>query len=869
MARNLRLFCIPPWILLAAILAAPLAGQSRDPRDTALFREMKVQDPDSFFIPPLILKHVIQLPSPWQDPLGPDQAVAAGPVREVTVRDGAVEVVTAAMRLTVAQEGGGLHFVVCRLDAGPNEIFPPLAIKERQPRQPLFYESDEREIRILSRVQPGVLCRFSRADGSIEVPWGPAGEPRSDRYRAVYSKSDKRLAILSTLDARDHVYGLGMKTGLLDRRDQNFIMWNFDGYGYNVSKDPIYASIPFYLLTTGEGKGCRGVYVDDTSDVTFDFGRTYPGWTAFSTVNGQAGFYVFRAPRMADVLRAYQDLTGVFQLPPVWALGYHQSAHTYFPESRVMDIARGLRDRNLPCDALYLDIIHQDGYRPFTWNKEYFPDPGAMIRKLHELGFRVIPIVDPGIKVDQDYPVFQEGRAKDYFLRVDDGRLYAGNIWPGYSVFPDFLQAGCRDWWSHWHETYLRQGVDAFKNDMSEPATFNGTWSMLAYDEGTKMPGFLEQSTLHENVVSRSREWGSVPHRFFHNVYGLYESVATWNAQERFDQRRPFVLMRNTSATGQKTTYIWTGDSLSDWPSLRLSVQLLLSLNLSGFPICGADNGGFGGRCTPELYTRWTEFSAFSPFFRTHYFYVEQCLDKEPWAFGPETEAVVGRYIRLRYRLLPYLYTAVWRARDRKEPLLQPLFFRWEDDPAAYTADSQYLWGDDFLVAPVVDAGARGRFVYLPRGAWYDFWTDQAIASAGESRYVDAPLDTIPVYVRAGAIVPAMEPGRNTADFPPRRVILESYLADGVAAGELYLDDGATRDHVRGRWTLCRFRLQQAGPALNLTLESSGPRRFLPRQLVVRARGAAGGCRTLRFQGREIPLQADGECLVAEIASVD
>jgi len=821
--------------VIAVLVGGLLTGQARDPRDTELYREMKIQNPSDLFIPPLILKHVVQLPSQWQDPLGPGQRLDPGRVLRVSRQDTAVVVESEQFTTTITLEGETVHLVWRRNDPAA-KIIPSLTLKEHLPPHDLRVEETPEAIVLTHPASQRPLARVWRDDSAIDLFWSEAPGSAPDRFRAVYSKLDGRIYVLSTLRPEDHIYGLGMKTGAFDKRDQSFIMWNYDQYGYYESKDPVYASVPFYVQTGEDGRSCRGLFVDDASDVMLDFGYTRPGWNSFSTVNGQAACYYFGDGRLPRVLAAYQDLTGVFPLPPLWALGYHQSAHTYFPEARLLQLARTFRDKNLPCDALYLDIIHQDGYRPFTWNAEHFPQPGAMIAKLHELGFKVLTIIDPGIKVDEDYPVFQEGRREGFFLRTEDGRLYANNIWPGYSVFPDFLQPGCRDWWARWHEVYLRQGVDAFKNDMSEPATFNKAWSTLQWDETTDRPSFLEEGTLDDFVVSRGGPAGDVPHRFFHNVYGRYESVATW----------------------QKTTYIWTGDTSSDWPSLRLNIQILLNLNLSGYPISGVDNGGFGGRTTPELFTRWTEFSTFSSFFRTHYFYVEQCLDKEPWSYGPEVEAVIARYIRLRYRLLPYLYTSVWQARQLKQPLLKPLFLGWEADPKAYAAPYQYLWGDDFLVAPVVEPGAKGRFAYLPAGEWYDFWDESRVVSTGESRFVEAPLDKIPVWVRAGRIIPEMEPGRNTADFPPAVITLKAYLLDGRAEGLLYLDDGTSRDYRKGEWAACRFHLEAKEGLLELRTDFQGRRRFAPRQLQLRVLGLVDGCTRLRYRGREVDLVASG-----------
>ncbi|MBP7865389.1 MAG: glycoside hydrolase family 31 protein [Acidobacteria bacterium] len=836
-----------------------------DPKTTDLYKEMKVSNPDEVFIPPLILRHVIQLPTPWADPLAESQAVPAGSVLNVRNDGPAVVVETGAFALRFTLEGKALHVVARRKSADHGDVHPGLAVKD--PGQALALHVVDSPDRIAlfapSRGAPTPpVCTVLRKDASLEVPRGKG----VDRFRFVHSRQDGRIYVISPLHPEDRVYGLGMKAGSLNRAGQKFVMWNSDAYGYHESKDPLYASIPFYLQTRCKGDGARGVFVDDASDVEFDFGFSRRGESFFSTANAQADFYLFAGAALPDVVADYQALTGTAALPPAWALGYHQSSHTYFPEKRLLDLAREFRDRKVPCDAFYLDIIHQDQYRPFTWNAAHFPDPKGMIEKLHGMGLKVLTIVDPGIQLNEDYPVFNEGRKEGYFLKTLDGKLYANNIWPGYSAFPDFLQAKCRQWWADRHRAYLDVGVDAFKNDMSEPATFNKAWSMIRYDETTKMPGPLVEGTLDENVVSRSPDFGTVPHRFFHNAYGLYEGMATWKAQADYDGRRPFVLMRNTFASGQRYSAIWTGDILSDWPSLRHSIQLLLSLNLSGFPVCGADNGGFGGRCTPELFARWTQFSCFSPFFRTHYFFVEQCIPKEPWTFGPEVEKIAVDCIRLRYRLFPYLYTSLRTSLQERRPLMQPVFFRHEADPAAWDAAQQYYWGDDFLVAPVTEPGATGRAVYLPAGRWYDFWTGVDLESKGESRYVDAPLEKIPVFIRGGSIVPSMEPGENTAAFPASRIVLDCYLGQGTAEGRLYQDDGKTRACVeQGKWTLLRFSLTEKAGDPTLEVRREGVPDFAPKRLLVRLHGAGKGLKNLGFNGKSNPLTVRNGIPEAEI----
>ena len=856
----------------AALLALGAAALARSgesdtvPRDTELFRQMRLTDPASVHVPSLPMKRIVQLPNRAPDPLADAHVTRAGAVRRVQATEGGMVVETEGFLLTLTVQGEGLHVTARRQGAADAEVYPALAFKERLPRPAVVVREDADAV-TLARADSGAeVARVLRADGTIELPPAAAGAAR-DRYSVVHSRLDGRVYVVSPLAADERLYGLGMKGGALDRRGRRYTMWNTDKFAHTEDFDPIYASVPFLLRKAGPG--ARGLFVDDASDVVFDLGHTRAGEALVSTTSAQADFHLFAAPRVAGVIAAYQALTGTAPLPPVWALGYHQSAHTYFPAARVLEVAETFRKKGIPADALYLDIVHQDQYRPFTWNAEHFPDPQGLIARLHGLGFKVVTIVNPGIQANDGYSAYIEGRDRGLFLRAGDGRIYVNNVWPGYSAFPDFLQPEARAWWAGLHGTYLDQGVDGFKNDMSEPATFMKDWATLRYDEKTDMPGPLEAGTLEDHVVSRSAPFGTRPHRAWHNAYSLYQSEATARALAERDGRRPFVLMRNTFSSGQRFATIWTGDVAADFPSLRNTVQLLLSLGLSGFPVSGADNGGFVGRTTPELMLRWTAQSVFSPYFRTHYFWVDQSIDKEPWSFGPEVEAQLAALIRVRYRLLPYLYTSLRDSIDRRAPLMAPLFLGHEDDPAAWDVTDQYTWGDAFLVAPVLEPGVRSRAVYLPKGKWYDFWTGEALASAGETRRIAAPVERIPVFVRAGTIVPTMEPPASTAGaFPLRHVILDAWpAADGSAAGTVYLDDGATRDYAAGRSARAGFRLTRTGQELRLELDATGDRSFLPARMTLRVRGwtAATGPARVRFGGADFPLRATDGAGEAEI----
>ncbi|HXR04983.1 MAG TPA: glycoside hydrolase family 31 protein [Verrucomicrobiae bacterium] len=608
----------------------------------------------------------------------------------------------------------------------------------------------------------------------------------------------------------EHVYGFGEKNGKLDKRGwklggYNYVMWNSDTFAHDSSTDPIYVSVPFYLVVR-HGQA-HGIFLDDTWRSTFDVGRERPDLLTFGAEGGDLDYYFINGPDPKKVLERYTALTGRMPLPPLWSLGFNQCRYSYYPESKVRWIADTFREKQIPADVLWLDIHYQDNFKPFTWDHKRFPDPKKMIADLRAQGFRVVCIVDPHPKAEQGYAPYDGGMAGNYFVKNPDGSVYEAPVWPsladknpGPSVFPDFSNPAARAWWGTLYEDFLELGVAGIWNDMDEPAVFN-----------------TPRGTMPLDVVFNN-EGQPATHREIHNVYGQLTSRATFEGLSRLrPNERPFVLTRASFAGGQRYAAVWTGDNTSDWTSLRQSISTLLGLGLSGFPFAGCDLGGFDGAPSDELYTRWLQAGVFFPFMRSHSTWGSP--DKEPWSFDYRHEIINKHAIELRYELLPYIYHAMQEASQTGVPALRPLFLEFPDDEKVAGTDDEFLFGEDLLVAPVLYEGASERAVYLPKGEWFDYWTGRRFAG-GQTIHLPVTLDSIPLFVRGGGFIFRQPVVQHTGEMPgkPLRVLI---APAHESESFLYEDNGETLDYRQGAFMQRRFH--QAREDRRLIVDVSGP----------------------------------------------
>ncbi len=619
----------------------------------------------------------------------------------------------------------------------------------------------------------------------------------ADEPSLPMSWSGERVRVWKKMPLLENYYGLGDKAGPLNHRNRAFTMWNTDFFGWQESDQPLYKTIPFFIgLNQGNA---YGIFFDNTYRSNFNFGLESPDYYSFGSEGGEINYYYIAGPDPRRVVQAFADLTGHTELPPYWTLGFQQSRYSYYPEARVREIGATFRKKKIPVDAIYLDIDYQKGNAPFTVNREYFPKFEQMVKDLREEGIHTVLITDLHIKYAPKggYPPYDSGSKQDVFLKKADGSLYVGEVWPGPSVFPDFTLTRVRTWWGEQYKDFVNMGIAGFWNDMNEPAVFTFPTKTMPLDNRHR----LDDGT-------------SLDHRGVHNVFGLLNVEATYDGLRKLrPNERPFVLTRAAYAGAQRYAATWTGDNSSTWNHLKMSTTQLLNMGLCAYPLLGADIGGFAGSPPADLLTRWIEVGAFNPIYRDHT--AKGTLDQEPWADGPEQEAIRKRYIELRYRLLPYTYTSFEETTRTGLPLMRPLFLEYPQASGFYEDDRDFLFGHDILVEPILTEMLDALDVKLPPGTWFDFWSAKQVTD-NDKLSLHPKLDELPLYVRAGAIIPMQPLVQSTSESPKGPLELRVYSGEDCH-GALYQDDGHTYDYQKGAFLRVRYSCSASAKEVSVT----------------------------------------------------
>mmetsp|Transcript_7389 Transcript_7389/g.15074 ORF Transcript_7389/g.15074 Transcript_7389/m.15074 type:complete len:893 (-) Transcript_7389:33-2711(-) len=561
-------------------------------------------------------------------------------------------------------------------------------------------------------------------------------------------------------------------------------LFNLDVFEYlHDSPFGLYGSIP--MLMAHGTKGSTGIYWHNAAEMYVDVSREKTKndpQTSWFSESGMLDLFIMTGPKPLEVVTQYSALTGNTYLPPLFSIGYHQCRWNYNDEADVDAVDQGFDDSVMPYDVIWLDIEHTDGKRYFTWDKHLFPTPERMQEDIASKGRKMVNIVDPHIKRDANYYVHAEATKMGLYVKDASGKDYEGWCWPGSSSYLDFTNPQVRQFWTS------KFGLSQYKgstsnlyiwNDMNEPSVFNGPEITMPKD------------ALHH---------GNWEHRDVHNLYGYYLHMATSEGLARREpgNLRPFVLSRAFFAGTQRIGPIWTGDNTADWHHLQVSLPMLLTLGVSGLTFSGADVGGFFGNPDPELLVRWYQVGAFYPFFRGHAH--QETKRREPWLFGEPATTHIRNALRMRYSLLPYMYTLFAEASLTNAPVMRPLFFEFPEEAALYAREDCFMLGPALLVAPVLHAGHTEVDAALPgTGPWYRLSTGERLAAA-PSVAVPAPLEDVPVFVRGGHVVARRErPRRSAAAMAGDPYTLVVALdAFGRASGELYEDDGLTTAHADG-----------------------------------------------------------------------
>lgn len=573
-------------------------------------------------------------------------------------------------------------------------------------------------------------------------------------------------------------YGLGEKGGDLNKKGYYTENFNTDDPETDDDSITYYKTIPFYVALKEEST--YGIFFDNSFRSYFDMGKEMGDRIFFGAIGGQIQYYFIPGENIKEVVKNYTALTGRMEMPPLWSLGYQQCRFSYFSQEEVRELVKTFEEKDIPLDVVYLDIDYMDGFRVMTFKTPNFDDAAGLIGDLKEKGIRTITIIDPGVKVDEEYDVFKRGKEGNHFTKKLDGEIFIGAVWPGDSAFPDFSNKDCREWWKSELKKFISEhGMDGIWNDMNEPCVFNN-----------------DHKTMLETCLHNSDN-GVIEHKEFHNRYGFEMSRCSKEAQEELHpNERGFSMTRATYAGGQRYSSVWTGDNMSLWSQMRMSISMNANLGISGFSFVGNDVSGFGLDSSEELFIRWMEMGPFIPIFRNHSnMYTRR---QEPWAFGPRAEKIAKKSIELRYELLPYIYDLYYISHKEGLPIFRPMIMEYEKDMNLLNMREQFMLGENMLVAPVLYEGERSKTVYLPKGSWFNYFTMEKL-QGGKWYKLPCELDEILVFVKEGSIIPTYNKKFRNVKERPKNILLKVFGEN--AKGFHYNDDGHTMEYLDGKYT--------------------------------------------------------------------
>lgn len=589
------------------------------------------------------------------------------------------------------------------------------------------------------------------------------------------SWNGEQVTTYKKLQPQERFIGLGEKTGPLDRKGAGYQNWTTDAFAYSPGADPLYCSTPFYI---GIHSGLiYGIFFDNSYKTFFNFGASNDRFASFAADAGEMNYYFMHGATVSDVIRDYTHLTGRMEMPPLWSIGYQQCRYSYYPDKEVITLAKTFREKDIPADTIVLDIHYMESYKIFTWSKRDFPNPKALMDELTALGFHVVVMCDPGIKVEEGYHTYEDGKKNDVFIKYPDGTNYSGQVWPGWCHFPDFTNPVTRKWWQDQFKDYVALGIDGFWNDMNEIASW-----------GNMLPEHIEFS-FEGNMATARRG---------RNLFGFQMARATYEGTKALlNGKRPFNLTRSGFSGVQRYAAVWTGDNVAYDEHMLLGVRLVNSMGLTGISFAGYDVGGFVGEASTKLFARWISIATFAPFFRGHS--MINSRDAEPWSFGEEVEQIARNFIKFRYQILPYLYSLFYESTVNGKPVQRSLAVDYPHNNKIYDGQfqNQYLFGPYFLVCPVESTKEFVK-VYLPTGNWYSLY--DGTKYGGDAEYiVESPIHKLPVFIREGAIIPMQETRSSTTERSDL-LIVHIYSSDNNEAFEYFEDDGETFAYQHGQF---------------------------------------------------------------------
>ena len=616
-----------------------------------------------------------------------------------------------------------------------------------------------------------------------------------------------KKAFTYTMSDTTCVYGLGEAVRGINKRG-----WIYEGYCsddpcHTEDKRSLYGAHNFLIIDDKNAGGDRfGVFFDYPAKITFDIGYTDNSLLCVSTDTDDIDVYIIYGDTLRDIVKNFRKLIGMSYIAPKWAFGFMQSRWSYFTKDDVIRIADSYKNANIPLDAIFLDIDYMERYKDFSINDERFPDFPQFVEYMKSRGIRLVPIIDAAVKVEDGYDVYEEGKKNNYFCKDENGEDYIVGVWPGRTVFPDFLNENVGTWFGDKYKLLTDMGIEGFWNDMNEPAIF---YSDKGLERAFKEIDKYKEMSLDANTffdcrdvfakLSNSQEdYNSFYHNYngekykhndIHNLYGYY---MTKSAQESFKRNCPdkriLMFSRASYIGAHRYGGIWTGDNHSWWSHILLCLKQMPSLNMCGFLYSGCDMGGFNGNCTRDLLLRWLSLSIFTPLFRNH----SACgtKDQECFAFGDSKD--FKNIVDLRYRLIPYIYSEYMKATLSDDMYIRPLSFDYENDEHAKTVEDQLMVGESIMIAPVYTQNAKGRYVYIPENMTaLKLNADGSITESEIEKghhYIDVALNEVVFFVKNGHCVPLCDRADNVDNIDENTIKLYG-TGDKY---ELYTDDGIT-----------------------------------------------------------------------------
>lgn len=619
-----------------------------------------------------------------------------------------------------------------------------------------------------------------------------------------FFETDNQGSFTYTLAEDDIVYGLGEQIRGINKRGWQYVSWNYDNPNHHEDTRSLYGSHNFIIVC---GKVTFGAFFDYPGKMEFDIGYTRRDTMQIKAAKNDLTVYIITGENEKDIVKQFRGIIGRSYIPPLWAFGYGQSRWGYKNEADIREVAAKYKAAGIPLDSIYLDIDYMERYKDFTVDEERFPDLKGLAADMQAEGIHLVPIIDAGVKIEDGYSVYEEGVEKNYFCKNAEGGDFVGAVWPGRVHFPDFLQPEARDWFGKKYAVLTEQGIDGFWNDMNEPAIFYTedrladtcaeieklTAGNMGIDEYFAFTGMV--AGLNGNIGDYDKFYHNVngqmvKHREVHNLYGMNMTRSANEAlREICPDKRTLFFSRSSYVGAHRYGGIWQGDNKSWWSHILQSMQQLPALNMAGFLFTGSDTGGFGCDTTEDLMLRWLQYSLFTPLFRNHS--ADGTREQELYRFSNADAA--GNMIRIRYSLVPYLYSEFLKAALQDEMMFRPLAFDFADDADAKQVDDQLLLGNELMIAPIYKQNAKGRYVYLPEEMMLvrmrsdeDYETE--ILPKGH-HYVPAELNELVFFIRNQKAIPFAKAAKNTAETDWNTVRLLGYSG---CSYEMYADNGTS-----------------------------------------------------------------------------